>query len=1132
MASTMTEKINKILLDRTAQPTKIEFPKQSISLPAVAPLVSQNSLVNKISEARQKQKTSATTGKWDTEASARKARKSADELYKLAEKSGFKKEADRILEAQKGEEINKIFSGGFISDTFDVLNALQYGVTGVLKGKGFMEGVKTRQSFSDKDALGDKGLPGVVAGIGLDILVDPLTYIAPLTILKKVPGLTKVAKAGKEAVFGKMAIKTIKEVGEAGAEITPRTFEIREGGTQAGRYLAEKFNWMFGQDPIYKNTWERSIKNIGTEVENLIQVARKVADLPEATAKKLLRQDDTGRFFRVKIDELKGLKPEEFSVISKAWQKIDDLGKEAVDIGLLSKEKYEENIGEYIKNAYIEYEQAKGKGIFGFMKLGVKGIKSRKSAEELAGGYLKNLDIDEVKKLYPNAITETGKISLKNLSQAEITEIAGKSLKGLGQIDNAAYLLFKGSFDLIKDIENTKLFNQTAKMFGSDVAQEGFKQLPITRRLYTTATGKKIEMFGEIKNLNQKLKPFLKELEHTFKGDNETLSLIKSLTNQLTDLSGLRSEEFYKFFQAGEKGVKTIAEKGFKTGIPDVEKLPKELFKFVNSIKKGEKYNKFELEALYNGGLLERNGFKSIKEFVDYAKAPAAKIPGKVVETTLEGDLNKLIKLQKEIEKLTPKLKDVKDINKRSINDSFRFLEDSISKIRAEREGLFEQIDKLKLGELSGKFVPENIFNHIQEITEPFKDTLGKKLIAGFKYNKVILNPATHARNVMSNTILNWWKLGLGPWRADIYAEAVKQAAKGGKWADEAKTVGYNLNTFASNELRSLLDSGEAKQFLKGLGGTGAKVKNKLADLYQGEENIAKMAAFIFERKRGLGIEEAWKLAESATFNYAQVTPFIRKLRTSLFGMPFITFSIKSAPIAVETALKHPARISVFGKIKNDIEKAADIKETERERASEPAYIRDNFYIKLPFKDKEGRSAYFDLTYILPFGDLASGGFFQRQIKRETGLKEGVPEAMLSNFPAIQLIKEITKNQDFYGDKIWQESDATDKQLKDLMRHLTKTYLPPLVSDQIPGGYMASGDRRIKGIKGAITTGGENQQRTLMQEMLRNVGAKIQPVNVDIQEYYQEQNRKKALENLLLEKGQLKEFKKTYIPKK
>jgi hypothetical protein len=170
---------------------------------------------------------------------------------------------------------------------------------------------------------------------------------------------------------------------------------------------------------------------------------------------------------------------------------------------------------------------------------------------------------------------------------------------------------------------------------------------------------------------------------------------------------------------------------------------------------------------------------------------------------------------------------------------------------------------------------------------------------------------------------------------------------------------------------------------------------------------MSKLSAFIFNRKKGLGIEDAWKAAESATFNYAQVTPFVRKLRTSLFGFPFITFTTKATPIVVETALKAPQRISVFGKIKNDIENAADIKETAAERASEPAYIRDGFYIKLPIKDKNGNSAYFDLTYIIPFGDLVSGNFFNRQTSRETGLPESTTQALLSNSPVINLIKEI-----------------------------------------------------------------------------------------------------------------------------
>ena len=180
-----------------------------------------------------------------------------------------------------------------------------------------------------------------------------------------------------------------------------------------------------------------------------------------------------------------------------------------------------------------------------------------------------------------------------------------------------------------------------------------------------------------------------------------------------------------------------------------------------------------------------------------------------------------------------------------------------------------------------------------------------------------------------------------------------------------------------------------------------------------------------------------------------------------------------------------------------------------------------------------GRSAYFDLTYIIPFGDIVSGQLFGRQVKRETGTLESAPEALASNAPAFGLLKEISRNQDFYGDKIWNESDTIEKQLGDLMRHMTKTYLPPLVADQIPGGYMRNGTRRQKGFVGALKPQEkESQQRTLMEEMLRQVGAKIQPIDADIQETYQEWNKKKALETLLKEKGVIKDFTMPYIPKK
>src|SRR3990167_10242213 len=78
--------------------------------------------------------------------------KTAIGLLQTAQQEGLQKEAAKV--GGMGEQPKKLFSGGPIMDIFDTLNALQYGVVGLIKGKGFMEGVKTRQSFSDKDALG------------------------------------------------------------------------------------------------------------------------------------------------------------------------------------------------------------------------------------------------------------------------------------------------------------------------------------------------------------------------------------------------------------------------------------------------------------------------------------------------------------------------------------------------------------------------------------------------------------------------------------------------------------------------------------------------------------------------------------------------------------------------------------------------------------------------------------------------------------------------------------------------------------------------------------------------------------------------------------------------------------------
>ncbi|MHA1853087.1 MAG: hypothetical protein ACTSUF_06180, partial [Candidatus Heimdallarchaeaceae archaeon] len=281
--------------------------------------------------------------------SAKPDLKSSQGLYDLAVRSGLQKDADRLLKQQSGEEMKKIFSGGFISDIFDVLNAFQYGVVGTLKGDGFMQGVKSRSSFSDKDALGDKGLPGVIAGIALDIAVDPLTYIAPATIAKKIPFLSKIGKAVKETAFGRLVPKTIKTgAGE-------KAIQQLEGGSRLGKYTAEKFVWMFGADPVFKRAWERGLVNTAISESNIVPLVKTFSKIDQKIAGKALKslgatvKGGVQRTARLTDTELKKvLSGKSYEIMKKGNDTINDLGKQLVDLGVLDKKVFEESFEEHI----------------------------------------------------------------------------------------------------------------------------------------------------------------------------------------------------------------------------------------------------------------------------------------------------------------------------------------------------------------------------------------------------------------------------------------------------------------------------------------------------------------------------------------------------------------------------------------------------------------------------------------------------------------------------------------------------------------------------------------------------------------------------------------------------------------
>jgi len=806
----------------------------------------------------------------------------SDGLYQVASQNGLEDKAKQVIRDNSGEEYKQIFSGGFISDIFDVLNVVSYGTVGILKGKGFADGVKNRESFADSDAMGQYGLMGSIAGIALDIATDPLTYIAPYTIARKIPGLTKAAKFGKEAVFGKQVLKALPETAETVAKGITQLGTEQEGGINLAKSAAAKISFMFGADNMFKETWQRMTRNIGVETvaaRNMMKTISKIdkemtGGLADSIFTTKAFGDNRNILIRKPLAELqRDLSQPVFEKVKFAYDKIDELGKQLVDEGVLASGKYQENVGEYMHQYYQKYIDAKGT-TFGGAKPAIKGTK--KLSEDL---------------------TQEG-------------------VEALGRVENPGYVIGRTIMEMTKDLESARLFNKVNDVY---------------------ATTKKIPGFTKV-------------------GDSR------------------------------------------------------------------------------------------------------------------------------------------------------------------------------KYGSLAGKYVPDYIGKDIlPEMVATTEKSMADRVMGEFKFMKVVMSPAAMARNMASNLILNYWKLGLIP-GDKAYFKAIKAMKEGdlNKYVKLAKPLGWKADSMAFNELNVLLDGAKGK----GMKGFYDGIKDKMATMYQGEESYAKMAAFIKQIDKGISPTEAWKAAESATFNYAEVTPFIRKMRTAWWGAPFITFPLKATPLALETAAKHPARISMIAKMRNAIEEQSDYDETMREKKNEPQWIKDGFFVKLPMKDSEGRSAFFDLTYILPFGDLISGQFIDRNISRETGLKESVVKSVASKNPFFNVLKELSRNQDFTGNKIWQDSDSMEKQLAEVSRHLMKTFLPPPIADQIPGGYNSKNERVETGIYAALTPEEKaNQKRTLGQEIMKNFGIKIQPIDADIQDSMNEWQKKKGIGTVLKDENVIKDFSSFYQPK-
>lgn len=246
-------------------------------------------------------------------------------------------------------------------------------------------------------------------------------------------------------------------------------------------------------------------------------------------------------------------------------------------------------------------------------------------------------------------------------------------------------------------------------------------------------------------------------------------------------------------------------------------------------------------------------------------------------------------------------------------------LDKSMTELVASKSG-FEKLDD-KFGVLSGKYVRKDIANDLKASYDKVYGTLFgksngafifyKNLLNAWKKSKTVYNMKAHVNNLVSNlalmhlngfnpatlineipTMKNANKYSILRLKNDLGTISTKEKAEFLALRPKMKyySEAYDAGLFGRGRIA---DVSSGKSNIKGVIGDVARVAE---DMYQAEDNIARMAVFSSLRKQGKSIEEAKALTNKFLPDYTTyMPPVIRALKDSGVA-PFISWSYYVLP--------------------------------------------------------------------------------------------------------------------------------------------------------------------------------------------------------------------------------------------
>ena len=333
-----------------------------------------------------------------------------------------------------------------------------------------------------------------------------------------------------------------------------------------------------------------------------------------------------------------------------------------------------------------------------------------------------------------------------------------------------------------------------------------------------------------------------------------------------------------------------------------------------------------------------------------------------------------------------------------------------------------------------------------------------------WKTGKTVFNIPTQGRNAFSNLIQLHLFAGVPLYQIPGYlTKAVGEMKNNGSFYQDATNNGIHGGTFAQAELnnvqtrlddylRSNANGGLTTAF--GMARILSKVLKAGTGSYQTIETFFKMAAFIHARENGMNASQAVAHANNSLFDYSLVDPNIRALRTSPFGLPFITFQYKVLPALVKTLYEHPLRFAPYVAMSYAAPQIAmaafgfDDKDLDKLQKSLPEYARTKGSVYfIPIRDAKGNPSYIDMGPMLPWGSLFDP-IKQAVLMGDVsgGLKE-LGKVLKPGGPLVSaLVGGLVDKDPFTGRDIVDKRQTTYNQWLTRLAWVTNQTIPPMLT--------------------------------------------------------------------------------------